>query len=41
MLQHYAVAIDFHEKLLIYEVSSETTRCVRRFVDGVIMLEVT
>jgi hypothetical protein len=41
MLQHYGVAIDFHEKLLIYEVKNATRRCTRRSVGGVIMLEVT
>jgi hypothetical protein len=41
MLQHYGVAIAFHEKLLIYEVNNATSRCTRRFVGGVIILEVT
>ena len=41
MLQHYGVAIDIHEKLLIYEVNSAKRRFTLRFVGGVIMLEVT
>ena len=41
MLQHYGVATDFHEKVLIYEVNNATSRCTRRFVGGVIMLEIT
>jgi hypothetical protein len=41
MLQHYGFAIDFHEKLLIYEMNSATRRRTRRFVGGVIMLQLT